>query len=516
MTTRVRGCEGLRWIVLLVLLVVAVGLVRADVRLPGLFSDHMVLQRGKPIWVWGWATPGEQVTVTLGRARVSVAAERGEWRVRLPAQKAGGPFTLVVEGRNRIEVQDVLVGEVWICSGQSNMEWPMRRSHQPEEDIKDSRNPWIRLYTVPKLKSPDPVDDVKAVWRLCQPEAVADFSAVAYYFGRDLQEALRVPVGLVHTSWGGSPAEAWMRWEVMAANEGYRRDILDPWPEQDRRFREELAKWERETEELKQQGKQQTRGRPWANWRPAELYNGMIAPLLPYSVAGAIWYQGESNAGRAHQYRHLFPNMIQNWRDDWNQGPFPFLAVQLAPWDKNKQRPPEEIAAAPVDSDWAELREAQLMASQAMRNVGLAVITDVGDKDDIHPARKGPVGARLALLARRIAYGQKVVSNGPVFKSMKVKKGNAILSFDHVGGGLEARGGRLRGFAICGDDGRFLWANAEIVGSTVVVNHPLISRPVAVRYGWADYPIVNLFNREGLPASPFRTDAFPMVTAPKE
>jgi sialate O-acetylesterase len=307
-----------------------------------------------------------------------------------------------------------------------------------------------------------------------------------------------------------------MRHGVLAGNPEYKRDILEPWVEQDRKTQEAIAAWEKETAELKQQGKEQTRGRPWPAWRPSELYNGMIVPLLPYAIAGVIWYQGESNAGRAQQYRHLFPNMIQNWRDDWGQGDFPFLAVQLAPWDRNKKRSPEEIAALPVESDWAELREAQLLAAQAMKHVGLAVITDVGDKDDIHPNKKEPVGARLALLARGIAYGERITYSGPVFKRMKIKKGAAILSFDHVGGGLEARGGKLRGFAVCDDDGKFMWANAAIEGDTVVVTHPLISKPAAVRYGWADYPIVNLFNREGLPASPFRSDDFPMITAPKE
>jgi sialate O-acetylesterase len=396
------------------------------------------------------------------------------------------------------------------------MEWPLNRSYEAEADIQNSANSQIRLFTVPKLKSPEPVDDVKAAWLVCGPDTVKNFSAVAYYFGRDLQQARNVPVGLIHTSWGGSPAEGWMRHGVLAANPEYQRDILDPWPEQDRKFRVAAAAWDKETEELKQQGKDQTRGRPWGIWRPCELYNGMIAPLIPYAVAGAIWYQGESNAGRAHQYRHLFPNLIQNWRDDWGQKDPPFLAVQLAPWDRNKKRSPEEIAAFPVESDWAELREAQLMASEAMKNVGLAIITDVGDKDDIHPTKKEPVGARLALLARGIAYGERLTWSGPVYRGMKLKKGKATLSFNHVGGGLEARGGKLRGFAMAGEDGKFLWANAEIDGKTVVVSHAFIDNPVAVRYGWADYPIVNLFNREGLPASPFRTDDFPMVSAPKD
>jgi sialate O-acetylesterase len=242
----------------------------------------------------------------------------------------------------------------------------------------------------------------------------------------------------------------------------------------------------------------------------------MIAPLIPFSIQGAIWYQGESNANRAEQYLTLFPNMIQNWRDDWKQGDFPFLLVQLAPWDKGKNRSMDEITATPGDSDWAELREAQLLTVRALPKTGMAVITDVGDKDDIHPPRKEPVGGRLALQARTVAYGQKLVSSGPTLKSMKIKKGKVYLRFENVGGGLEARGGQLRGFALCGEDGKFAWANAEIDGSTVVVSSPLVPNPTAVRYGWADYPVVNLFNREGLPASPFRTDNFGRITAPKD
>jgi sialate O-acetylesterase len=245
---------------------------------------------------------------------------------------------------------------------------------------------------------------------------------------------------------------------------------------------------------------------------PAQLYNGMIAPLIPYSIKGAIWYQGESNAGRAKQYRTLFADMIRNWRQDWDQGDFPFLAVQLAPYDKVKKRDLAAITAKPDESDWAELREAQLLATKVLPNVGMAVITDVGEKDDIHPRKKEPVGGRLALAARGIAYREKIEFSGPIYKSMKIKRQKAILSFDH-GDGLEARDGELKGFAICGPDKKFVWASAVIEGDKVVVSSPEVSHPVAVRYGWSDYPVVNLWNKAGLPASPFRTDGFPMITA---
>ena len=466
--------------------------------------------------VWGWADDGEKVTVTFRGKKSSTTAKGGKWMVKLSSQKAGGPDTLVVEGKNKIELKNVLVGEVWICSGQSNMEWPLSRSFEADKDIASAANPNLRLFTVPKLKADKPVDDVKASWQECNTDTVKNFSAVAYYFGRDLQKARGVPVGLVHTSWGGSPAEVWMREEVLAANPEYKRDILDPYPDQLKWYQAELAKWQKETEELKKEGKQQTRGQPWAAWKPTELYNGMIAPLIPYAFKGAIWYQGESNAGRAWQYRTLFADMIRNWRSDWGEGDFSFLAVQLAPWDKARKRSVEDITAAPGDSDWAELREAQSLAAKVLPKVGLAVITDVGDKDDIHPTTKEPVGARLALLARGISYGEKIEYSGPAYKSMQVKDGKVIVTFDQADGGLESRGGRLRGFSICGKDKKFVWALADIDGNKIAVSNPQVEKPVAVRYGWADYPVVNLFNRGGLPASPFRTDNFPMTTAPKK
>jgi sialate O-acetylesterase len=282
---------------------------------------------------------------------------------------------------------------------------------------------------------------------------------------------------------------------VLTANPDYKHDIVDA-------YQAALAK--QPTNNAKA---------PRPPWKPAELYNGMIAPLIPYAIKGAIWYQGESNAGRAQQYRSLFTDMIRNWRNDWGQGDFAFLEVQLAPFDKGKKRPLEAISETPVESDWAELREAQMLATKSLPNVGLAVITDVGEKDDIHPKKKEPVGTRLALAARGIAYSEKIEYSGPAYKSMKVKGDKAIISFDHASSGLEARGGELQGFAVCGDDKKFVWAKAEIDGDKVVVSSPQVTKPIAVRYGWADYPVVNLWNKAGLPASPFRTDDFPMVTA---
>ena len=479
------------------LLVAAALTARADVRLPGLFSDHMVLQQGARVPVWGWAEEGEEVTVSFRGREAKTKTKNGKWMVHLSRLPAGGPGTLVVQGKNRTEIHDVLVGEVWVCSGQSNMEFPLQRSFESAADIAGSANPMLRLFLVPKTKADEPRNDVAAQWKECNPDTSGNFSAVAYYFGRDLQKALNVPVGLIDTCWGGSPAEVWMSESTLASNPAYKRDILDT-------YAANLAK-----SEPSKKGQ-----RP--GWKPAELYNGMIAPLLPYAIKGAIWYQGESNAPRARQYRTLFPDMIRNWRRDWGQGNFPFLAVQLAPWDRNQKRTLETITAKPVESDWAELREAQGLATKVLPKVGLAVITDVGDKDDIHPTRKGPVGARLALAGRGIAYGEKIEYSGPIYKRMKVEGGQAIVSFDHARSGLEARGGELTGFAVCGPDKKFVWAKAEIQDDKVVVTSPLVEHPVAVRYGWADFPVVNLWNKAGLPASPFRTDDFPMITTPKK
>jgi sialate O-acetylesterase len=466
----------------------------------------MVLQQQKPIPVWGWAEDGEKVTVQFRWQKATTVAKDGKWMVRLQPEKAGGPDRFIVKGNNTVEFHDVLVGEVWICSGQSNMEWPMSRAFEPQQDIQNATNPMIRLFTVPKLKAKAPVRDVQASWQVCAPEVAKNFSAIAYYFGRALQLARGVPVGLIHTSWGGTPAEVWMSEEVLAANPEFQRDILDAYPAAWRSYQKQLTDYMEQKAALEKEGKKSEQRAPRSPWKPCELYNGMIAPLIPYAIRGAIWYQGESNAGRAYQYRTLFADLIRNWRKDWGQGSFTFLAVQLAPYMK--------IQEQPVESAWAELREAQLLATQSLLNVGLAVITDLGDPNDIHPTKKGPVGERLALAARGIAYGERIEYSGPVFKRMVVKGDQAILSFQHTGRGLDARGGELKGFAICGSDHHFVWAKAVIQGQRVVVSSPDVPHPVAVRYGWADCSVVNLWNKDGLPASPFRTDDFPMTTMP--
>ncbi|MDB6022497.1 MAG: Sialic acid-specific 9-O-acetylesterase [Pedosphaera sp.] len=487
-------------------------LVRADVRLPSLFSDNMVLQQGMKVAVWGWADDGEEITVTFRGQKLKTTAKDGKWMVQLNKLKAGGPDTLTVAGKNAVTLKNILVGEVWVCSGQSNMEFALKNSFESKADIDASANPNIRLFHVQKLKADQPTNDVKATWQECNPETVPGFSAVGYYFGRDLQKARNVPVGLIESDWGGSPAEVWMKDEVLESNPRYKREILDGYQSAMKNYEQASAAFETEKAEAKKSGatfSKKAPGRP--SWKPTELYNGMIAPLVHYGIKGALWYQGESNAGRAEQYRTLFPDMIRNWRSDWNEGDFTFLLVQLAPFMAIKDQP--------VESAWAELREAQLLTTKVLPKTGMAVITDVGNPVNIHPTKKEPVGVRLALAARGIAYGEHIVYSGPIYKSMKVEGNKATLKFDNVGGGLIARDGDLKGFAVCGEDKKFVWATATIEGSgrssRVVVSAPEVAHPIAVRYGWADCPVVNLWNKDGLPASPFRTDDFPMVTAGK-
>ncbi len=328
-----------------------------------------------------------------------------------------------------------------------------------------------------------------------------------------------MPIGIIHSSWGGTPAEAWTSRGTLEAHAELRREFVDRITQLRAGYAGAVDTFNKETEVLKKQGKKQTAPPPkvpaMPTWQGAELHNGMIAPLVPFALKGAIWYQGEANASRAAQYKVLFAEMIKGWRREWELGDFPFLAVQLAPYDHARKRTIEEITAAPGDSDWARLRESQLHVALATPKTALAVITDAGDKDDIHPKLKEPAGARLALAARAVAYGEQVAWSGPVFKSMTVEGARAIVSFEHVGKGLEARGGKLTGFALCGDDRKFVWAGAEILpDNRVVVSHTDVKKPVAVRYGWADFPVVNLWNKEGLPASPFRTDTFSVAAPP--
>ena len=617
----------------------------ATLRLARVFADHMVLQRDQPVRVWGWAEPGQRVSISIADFDVpALAGPNGRWETLLPPFEAGGPRTLTVEAGTTVTVRDILFGDVWLASGQSNMEWKLGSGVvNGEQEIARADHPQIRFFTVPNVVSPIPRSELESgEWRICSPETAPEMSAVAYFFARHIHAEKGVPIGIVDATWGGTPAEAWTSAEMNLSLPHYRdrmKEILESDRDWEREFEENEARgaarweqiedlekatsygahrveyddgawttvqlpneapldhfvWLRRTVTLESARKTGYRLRlgtfanvnavfvngtrvhhragtaqvrevqipdgvlktgdnliairalnDWNNetridppmdlrqeggaavvslegeWRfsntveppmpeyvryshtPAFLYNGMIAPIEGYTLTGAIWYQGESNADEAYAYRTLFPAMIQDWRVRWREGGWPFLFVQLANWRERKPRP--------TASDWAELREAQLM-TLALPATGMAVTIDIGEADDIHPRNKQDVGTRLALAARRLAYGEDLVYSGPIYRSMEVRGGEVVLSFDHVGGGLASRDdGELAGFAVAGEDRQFAWAEARIEGDEVVVRSDLVPAPVAVRYGWADNPDCNLVNREGLPASPFRTDTWPGIT----
>jgi sialate O-acetylesterase len=503
---------------------------RADVKPHPLFSDGMVLQQGDQCLVWGTADPGEEITYSMydknhrgHELKTPLKADKdGNWRFSIIFKPGlidtAGPYTLTIKGKNTVTIKDVYVGEVWVASGQSNMGMTVNASAGADEAKKAPANPKLRLFTVRHTiadtpQTTVPFDKANGRWLEAGPDTIGSFSAVGYYFGRDLQKALDVPVGIIHTSWGGTRAEAWTSRPVLEADPLYKGEFLDPetlaanYARALARYKEALAQHEKAVEKAKAEGKPPPTP-PRAPVEPGKdpnapsaLYNGMIAPLIPYAIKGAIWYQGEANAGKAERYRALFPRMIANWREDWRQGDFPFLFVQLAPYNPSGKEPP--------DSDWARLRDAQRETSRKVKNTAMAVITDVGEEKDIHPKKKEPVGHRLALAALAVAYGQKLEYSGPVFEELSVDGSTAVLTFSHLGGGLEARGGPLTGFTVAGADKVFHPATAEIKGDKVLVWCKEVEKPAEVRYAWANYPAGNLWNKAGLPASPFRTDKWP-------
>jgi sialate O-acetylesterase len=627
-----------------------------SMKMASLFTNGMVLQQGVPVPVWGTSSPGDLVTVHFAGQQVSASADSdGRWMVRLaPLEANSSPSELEVslsDGASYV-ISDVLVGEVWVCSGQSNMEWPLQSSRNGAKEVKQAHFPAIRLFTVPHRPSRTPETEIAgAAWCACLPETVANFSAVAYYFAREIQSRLNIPIGLIHTSWGGTIAEAWTSWDALLENPAT-RGIVETFEHSLRDMASRVDEWEAQQEKTRDKGNTkhaegwagieepqagwremvlpgtwQSRGlnhsgivwfrktieipAAWAgrdlqlaigatdksdttyfnnthvggitmaeradswshlrtytvpgelvragrnviavrvhsdkyvggmtgpkefmqlscpdcagdgsiplagSWRyaveadyglvqvpveplykaPGVLFNGMVAPLLPFAIRGAIWYQGESNADRAAQYRDLFQVLIRSWRRAWAQGDFPFYFVQLANYMARQEQP--------IESQWAELREAQTMAL-ALPNTGMAVAIDIGEAGDIHPRNKMDVGLRLTLHALHGTYGHSdVIPSGPLFRSAKREGSSLRLSFDHIGGGLVCQGDALRGFSIAGEDGHFVWAEATIDGEDILVSSPEIAAPQSARYGWADNPEVNLYNKAGLPASPFRSD----------
>lgn len=465
----------------------------AEVSVPSVLSDGMVLQRDEPAPVWGKAKPAEKITVTFaGQTKTTRAGSKGRWRVDLDPLAAGGPHELVIAGKNTITIRDVLVGEVWICSGQSNMQWSVRQSAHPQREIDAANHPKLRLLQVPRGTEPTPQDDFEGAWVACSPKTVANFSAVAYHFGRRLHEALDVPVGLIHTSYGGTPAEAWMDTATLKKTKALKPLRL---------------RWERAVAAASKQGRAGDRT-VFSPHRPGNLWHAMVLPLAPYRIRGVIWYQGESNAGRAVQYRTLFPTMIEAWRRHWDQGDFPFYFVQLANW--------RALPETPGPSAWAELREAQALTLRKVPNTGMALAIDIGEANDIHPKNKQDVGKRLAALALTRDYATPVPVTGPRFKSWKPgKNGSAVLSFDHATGLQTDDDDPPRAFAIAGRDKVFHWATARVDGEQIILTCPAVKKPVAIRYAWSDNPGVNLTNGDELPLAPFRTDDWPLTTEGK-
>ena len=503
---------------LLVLSVLACAQASAAVALASPFTDHAVLQRGQPVPVWGTEDAGKTVTVSIqGLKATAVATANGKWKAVLPALPVGGPYELTIAGSSTIVLKDILVGEVWLCSGQSNMEWPVKKSNDGDAEIAKAANPRIHLFNVTAKKKPSntPVDQVDAVWTECTPETVPGFSGVGYFFGRELAKELNVPIGLISSAWGGTTAQAWTSEPALAASDEFKH-YLESWDHELAAFPQKLEefktvilpKWEQDNAAAKAAGKPEIRKPQEPNTlnqlqrRPAGLYNGMIAPLAPYALKGAIWYQGESNTNTPEPYRRLLTTMITDWRSAFGQE-FSFYQVQLANFMKDN---PAALAKPWPEVNWAILRESQAVVAATMPKAGMALAIDIGNPSDIHPTNKQEVGRRLALNALAKDYGKAVEFTGPTFNTLTVTDGKAVVSYDH-GEGLAAKDGDLKGFLIAGEDGLFVPASAQIAGKTVVVSSPKVTAPVAVRYSWGNNPDGNLVNKAGLPAAPFR---FPM------
>ncbi len=500
------------WLAVVVALAGA-GSAMADVTLPNIFGEHMVLQRGQKNKVWGKAAAGEEVTVSIAsQSHKTKAGADGSWSVMLDPQEVGDPLTLTVKGKNEIKLGDVLVGEVWICSGQSNMQWSVNSSNDADLERATAKHPKLRMINFPNVGVQEPIwSHPDRQWQVCAPETVGNWSAVGYFFGRQLQRTLDVPVGLINNAWGGSACEAWVNRDLLTKT-AVLRPMMEGWILKEKAFTELSKKTDLDDEKMKQLAQLQNQMR--GNARPGNIYNGVLSSHIGFGIRGAIWYQGESNAGRAYQYRDLFPLMIQNWRDDFGQGDFPFYWVQLADFLAEK---PE-----PGDSAWAELREAQTLTMKRLKNTGEAVIIDIGEGKDIHPKNKVDVGRRLARWALAETYKVPgIPCRSPLYKSLEKSGNKVVLTFDNIApmqtppstGWRPFDVGDPRGFAIAGDDKKFVWASAKILpDGRIEVWSDKVKEPASVRYAWADNPVVNMYSTAGLPLTPFRTDDWPGVT----
>ena len=503
------------WMTAVAVLLAGISTASADVRLPEVISNNMVLQKDIPLPIWGWAAAGEEVTVTLGESSAKATADgAGKWKVILPSVKiAGGPHEMIVKGKNEIKVSNILIGEVWAGSGQSNMQWNVAQSSNGAQEIADAKYPKIRLFVIPLVPAGTPSDYVGAKWVECTPNTVAGSSAVLYFFGREIHQKLDgVPVGLITTAWGGTRIQPWIPpqgYTAIPELEGEKNEMLG----MQNAYADQLAGY---AGSIKTYVEKMRAAKPGDalppvpyylplhplnnNYQHTGLYNGMIHPIVPFGIRGFLWYQGESNNGQGMHYYQLQRGLIEGWRSVWNQEgnrDFPFLFAQLAPY--NYQGDPTRLAGI-----W----EAQT-ATLAVKNTGMAVLTDITTLNDIHPPNKQEVGRRLSLWALANTYGQTgMVFSGPLYKSIKVDGSKAVISFNHAAG-LKARDGKdLSWWSIAGDNKKFVKASAKIEGDTVVVSAEGVTNPVAVRFGWHHLAEPNLANGAGLPASPFRTDTW--------
>lgn len=497
---------------------------RAELKLPAVIGDHMVLQQKQANPIWGWDTPGTRVTVTFaGQKQTATADADGKWTVKLGPESANAtPQALTIAGTSVRELADVLVGEVWMCSGQSNMQFALSQSYNGDIEALASNFPNLRLISVPQVGTQELKTDFKGKWEAATPTTVKDFSAVGFLYGRYLHEALNVPVGLIDNSWGGSAAEAWVRRETIE-KEPQLAALMEATRTREAYLQSEkgqadheaaMAKWKVAVEKAKAEKTTAPRApnspAQWltGNARPGNIFAGVVHPTLGYGMKGVIWYQGESNASRAYEHATLFPFMIEQWRKEWAQGDFSFYWVQLADYMAEKPEPGE--------SNWAELRETQTKTLR-LPNTGQAVIIDVGEGRDIHPRNKQEVAARLVRWALAKDYGVKIAYRSPEYKSVDIGGGKAVVTIDCFGSTLRAFDvAEAKGFAVCGEDKVWRWATGKVIPpNKVEVSSELVAAPIAVRYAWADNPVCNLQSSDGLPVTPFRTDDFEMTTKPK-
>ena len=506
-------------------LLAAAGMVCADVKLPAIFNSNMVIQRETAAPVWGWADPEEKVTVSgsWGEKAEAVTGKDGKWQLKLDTPKAGGPFVITVQGKNKIELQNVLSGDVWICSGQSNMAFNVSGSNNAKQEMENAKYPEIRHFQVKLTPSLTPLNDTAGKWEVCDPATAGRFSATGYFFGRKLNQDLKIPIGLINTSWGGTCIEAWTPLDKQIADPIVKKtkDNCDKLAETynpeaaKKKFEEEKAAWQKKVDEWKTAGSKGAQPAvPRLNINPLQspnypgnLYNGMIVPIVPFAAKGAIWYQGESNMGRADNYRTQLERMITCWRNVWGQADLPFYFVQLPNYMKPWSAPVEDVG-------WPVLREAFMKTAMEVPNTGMAITIDIGEEKNIHPTNKQDVGDRLARVALYKTYGQKdTVWTGPIAQSCKFDGEKAIISFENGGAPLAVKGEKLQGFALVDENGQPVRAEAKITAEdTVEVTAPEVKKAVMVYYAWANNPTgANLINKAGLPASPFRFGTMPKI-----